>query len=244
MTTALLVHGFPGNANDLAPLEEALRARGLSVLRPDLLGFGAHAGLRAFDELWVDAQARHLASLVTGPVVVYAHDFGVPCAVTLAATRPELVHGLVLSSGNLLSDPPLAPPMRLLGVPVLGALVEAALFSRPANRFMAKDGTRRAGAPRPSVNGPDELAAIRTIFATALKQLPSSFAPVEQRARALAVPVHFVWGDRDPFFPVQHLERMRRAVPGATMTVLDGVGHFPPLEATQACADAVAQLAG
>lgn len=161
---------------------------------------------------------------------------------TLAATRPDLVRGLVLSSGNLLSDPPLAPPMRLLGVPLLGQLLEAAIFSRPANRFMAKDGTRRAGAPLPSVNGPEELAAIRAIFATALKRLPTSFEPVEVRARALTVPVHFVWGVRDPFFPVQHLERMAKAVPGSTLSVLEGVGRFPPLEATAACAEAVANL--
>lgn len=78
MSTVLLVHGFPGNANDLAPLDAALRARGFDVVRPDLLGFGAHAGTATFEALWVDAQARHLAAQLEGPAVVYAHDFGVP----------------------------------------------------------------------------------------------------------------------------------------------------------------------
>ncbi len=234
----LLVHGFPGNASDLEPLERALEALGTVALRPDLLGFGAAKGPGRFEDLWVDAQAARLAAMLHRPTVVFGHDLGVPTAVTLAALAPRQVSGLVLSSGNLVVDPPLAPPMRLLGVPALGNLIEAMLFSAPANRFMARDGTKR-GDRLPAVNDADELRAIRVIFATALRRLPATFGPVQAHASALRCPVHFVWGDADPFFPVGHARRLQQLVPGSTLQVLEGVGHFPPLEATDAVAAAI-----
>jgi len=41
------------------------------------------------------------------------------------------------------------------------------------------------------------------------------------------LPVLLVWGDRDPIIPVTHAELAQRAIPGSTLKVFPGAGHFP-----------------
>lgn len=44
--------------------------------------------------------------------------------------------------------------------------------------------------------------------------------------RAIHVPVHLVWGELDEVVPLHHAEHMRALLPRATLTVIDGGGHF------------------
>ena len=55
-------------------------------------------------------------------------------------------------------------------------------------------------------------------------RITESVAP---RLREVTVPAHVVWGKRDAFQKVRWATRLRDAIPGATLTVLDG-GHFLP----------------
>jgi pimeloyl-ACP methyl ester carboxylesterase len=233
----VLVHGFPGNAHDWVPLAERL-ARGHETRIPDLLGFGGWPGDPTPEALGFDRQAEHLATVIDElgdrPVVLVGHDVGVPISVLAAAARPRSVRALVLLSGNLVTDPPLAPPMRLVGVPGLGRGVEAALFSRPALRAMARFG-RRSG-PIPASNDASERRAIRAIFAPALRDMATTFATVEAAAAAVRAPVALLYGDRDPFFSIRLPRRFTRLFSEATLMELPGVGHFPQLE----CPDVVA----
>lgn len=239
--TVLLVHGFPGGSSDWARVAERL-APGTTVT-PDLVGFGDRSGTAIFDDLSIEAQATSLADDLDAAgladVVVAAHDFGVPVAVQLAHDRPDLVSGLVAMSGNVLADPPLAPPMRLVGRPMVGRPVERLLFSKRANRAMAS--FRTSGDARPRPNSPDELAAIRSIFATALADIGRHFRPIESMANALDIPTHVVWGRRDPFFPITFAERVATTL-RAPLTALDGIGHYPHIEDPGAVADVIGRL--
>ncbi|MFN8829817.1 MAG: alpha/beta fold hydrolase, partial [Labrys sp. (in: a-proteobacteria)] len=248
----LLIHGFPGGASDFAALKRSLSGGALSVTAPDLLGFGRVASpTRTFEELWIDAQADAIAATfgelnVTAArkAVVYGHDYGVMVALALANRRPDYVQSLVLSAGNFFADPPLAPPMRLLGVPGIGSVIEAALFSKPANRWMARSGVKR-GTEVPAENTPQELAAIRTIFATALKRRRQIFPDVERIARSITVPVRLVWGVNDPFFPGRMMaKRVAETFPNWKMRLESGVGHFPQIEIPDIVADEIRAAAG
>jgi pimeloyl-ACP methyl ester carboxylesterase len=46
----------------------------------------------------------------------------------------------------------------------------------------------------------------------------------------LAMPVAFLWGDRDRVFPVSALRGLRALVPGAPAEVISRTGHVPQLE--------------
>ncbi|HEX7479106.1 MAG TPA: alpha/beta fold hydrolase [Polyangiales bacterium] len=60
---------------------------------------------------------------------------------------------------------------------------------------------------------------------------------------SLRVPTLVVWGDRDTLFPLAHGEHFARAIPGAKLEVLEGVGHCPHLEAPTRLADAFSRFA-
>ena len=51
-----------------------------------------------------------------------------------------------------------------------------------------------------------------------------------------------LWGDQDPLFPVAWAESVPESFTDAELRVLPGAGHFLPLEAPQAFADAVRTL--
>jgi pimeloyl-ACP methyl ester carboxylesterase len=49
---------------------------------------------------------------------------------------------------------------------------------------------------------------------------------------AATVPTLIIWGGRDPVIPVTHGHEAQELMPGSRLEVLDGVGHFPHVEAS------------
>jgi lipase len=95
--SVLAVHGLTGHGQRWAPLVDRYLPD-VAFAAPDLIGHGRST----WSAPWtIDANAAALAGVVeagqpTGPVVVVAHSFGGAVALTLAATRPDLVKALVL----------------------------------------------------------------------------------------------------------------------------------------------------
>ena len=48
---------------------------------------------------------------------------------------------------------------------------------------------------------------------------------------AAHLPTLIIWGERDEIIPVSHAYVAHEAIPGSRLVVLEGVGHFPHLEA-------------
>jgi pimeloyl-ACP methyl ester carboxylesterase len=71
----------------------------------------------------------------------------------------------------------------------------------------------------------DWLAALFVLPDTSLASDFSSF-------KRLSMPVLFVWGRRDTVTPLWQGERLRALVSGAGLSVIDGAGHVPHVEAT------------
>ena len=44
------------------------------------------------------------------------------------------------------------------------------------------------------------------------------------------MPVLVTWGDRDPFFSVEHAKRVAASVPEGRLKLYPGAGHFPHIE--------------
>jgi pimeloyl-ACP methyl ester carboxylesterase len=55
---------------------------------------------------------------------------------------------------------------------------------------------------------------------------------VEGRLEDIGIPTLVVHGTEDPLFPFEHAEALARAIPGATLLALEGVGHGELPEAT------------
>jgi pimeloyl-ACP methyl ester carboxylesterase len=246
----LLVHGIPGSAGSWDAVIPGLVEAGYRVLVPDLLGFGDSTRPRSVEGLWLDSQAHALAAvleaLTEGPALIVGHDYGAPVSVTLARLQPARVSGLVLSSGNLFTDTPIPLALRSLRLPFLGPLAARAALSAPSLRLMLRLGS---GRPHPTMDPAVYLGdrrqqeAIRTIFTTALRELELRYAEVEEALSKLGKPVVVLWGDRDPFLPIEEGRRAAAAIPGAELRIAEGAGHFLPAERPLLFHEAVAQLA-
>jgi pimeloyl-ACP methyl ester carboxylesterase len=65
-------------------------------------------------------------------------------------------------------------------------------------------------------------------------------AALGARLGMITQPTSIVWGARDPWLKVAVGERLRDAIPGATLELIDDAGHFAPEDAPSRVAAAVA----
>jgi pimeloyl-ACP methyl ester carboxylesterase len=247
-TNVLLVHGIPGVGATWRAVRERL-APEHRVIVPDLVGFGCSVRTDDLASLWADAQADAVLALLDAlavpRAVVVGHDFGGPVAAHLVAKAPGRVAGLVLAATNAFGDTPIPFPLRGILWPGLGRLWARLLFSPPSLRSMVRRGLG-PGAPSidasAHVGDADQARAIFRIFDTALRELRVRYAPVTEALRQVRVATRVVWGDRDPFFPVEQARRTADLIDGATVTILPGAGHFLPEERPNELAAVVAEL--
>ena len=95
-TRVLAIHGLTGHGRRWETLFER-HLPDVAAAAPDLIGHGRSS----WDAPWtIEANVTALAALVeaqaAGPVVSVGHSFGGAIALGLAATRPDLIAGLVL----------------------------------------------------------------------------------------------------------------------------------------------------
>lgn len=243
-STVVLLHGFPGNGADWEPVAHRLSEH-YRVVVVDLLGFGSSARPTHFDDVWVSSQTAALAGtldrLGIGSVALAGHDMGGPVALTFLREFPHRVTHLALLATNTFGDTPVDFPLSLLRLPVLGSMLEPLLFGRVALTSLGRAASRTRGV-HPAPNDAAEAKVIRTIFGRVLRDLPALYRDVERTLAAISVPTTVIWGDRDMFFSAQQGQRTAGAIPGATFVLLEGCGHFPPIERREAVTAALLDL--
>ena len=235
-----VLHGFPSSSHDWAGVLPYLVAAGMRVTSLDFLGFGdsdkphphdysilEQAGFveQVWDALGIDSTA------------LVAHDLGVSIAQELISRGPDRITSMTWLNGGVFAD--LHRPtrgQRLLRGP-LGPLVARSIsekrltasirdiLGRPVDDSVMHDLWLSVDARR----GTRVLQAL-------LRYMDERRTHMERWSdamRSYAGSQHFIWGPVDPVSGAHVLPRIREVVPGATVTVLDGVGHYPQVEATE-----------
>lgn len=260
----VLLHGWPGDHTDYEALVPLLAHRA-EVVVPDLRGFGrsdkhSEPPAEAYSAV---AQARSVVGLIgelgLDPPVIAGYDVGSRIAQAIARDTPDAVRALVVS-----------PPLPGAGERVLTAetgrevwyqafhqlsLVEEILDGDPAAvrayvahfwrhwsgpSFELTDArldhlAEVYGAPGAMVASVGWYRARSGTVASALAET----AP--EPAQRIATPTTVLWQDSDPLFPRTWSDRLDRFFSDFEPQPLDGVGHFTPLEAPQAFADAIGE---
>jgi pimeloyl-ACP methyl ester carboxylesterase len=200
------------------------------VIRVDLLGCGHSPADGSFD---VSGQAslvgEALDRLGVSSAVVVGHSSGGAMATELAAVRPSLVRGLALIDTGPSLDAYIAPdfPFQPSDWPTL---TDAQLRSTVAQAF-------RPGFDVP----PDAIDQVRgmtfSAFAATSVALRSYLAEraLPARLATLGKPLLVVFGTEDQRWRASSANDYR-AVPGAEVTFLPGVGHTPLVEDPSATA--------
>ncbi|MBL8588998.1 MAG: alpha/beta hydrolase [Methylobacteriaceae bacterium] len=253
----LLIHGASGNQADLmSALGEPLAARGFRVVAIDRPGHGwsDRPGGRA------DADPGRQAALLRGAAraagleraIVLGHSFGGAIAARLAMDDPDFVAGLVLVAPVTHPWPGgVAWYYDLAATPILGELF-VRLLATPAGLARLESGVASVFAPEAAPAGYVERTRVKlvlrpaTFLANAIDVASLKPFIVEQARRmpVIAAPTAIVTGDADDIVLTEiHSYGSARDIPGATLTVLPGVGHAPHHthpEAVVAAVEAVA----
>ena len=231
----VLVHGWPWSSyawHRVIP-ELAMRYR---VHWYDMPGYG-QSDKRSNQRTSLDVQGEIFSEMLTywnldRPAVV-AHDIG--GATTL---RAHLLHGCEFSAYMLMNVVAMRPwgseffdhvgrhVEAFSGLPshIHRAVVEAYIKGALINTI-APDDIVKLTAPWLSDEG---SSSFYRQFAQADERYTEEIEPMYGNIRC---PVAIIWGEDDPWIPLQRGRALHSLVPNATFNTLKGVGHLPQLEA-------------
>lgn len=255
----VVLHGYPTSSHDYEPVLPVLTRAGYRVILHDHLGFGLS-----------DKPARYSYSLVEqaevalevwrqlgveGGVLV-AHDYGTSVATELLARRergglPWSVSRVVLCNGSMHIE--LAKPRLIQHLlrsewtgPTVARFASRALFARNMRAILGK----------PEVLDDSAIDAMWSLLerADGRARMPQITRYLDERRRLwdrwigaltrLDLPTLVLWGPLDPVALPAIAEQVAKETPGATLQWLDGLGHYPMLEAPAVWGDAVVAFAG
>ncbi len=256
----LVLHGFPTSSIDFASVLPALRAARRVVLL-DFPGYGQSAKPDRAYSLFAQADVveQLLAGMGIGEVDLLTHDMGDSVGGELLARGIEGTLGFtvvrrVLSNGSIYLDlAHLTPGQQfLLSMPDLEVPPDVA----PDVDALSVALTATFAPAGSSASQPDldhvRAAADLIVASGGNRLLPRLIRYIEERRvheerwtgaiERHPSPLTVVWGDLDPIAVWDMTARLVERRPDATLTRLDGVGHYPMVEAPEAFAEAV--LAG
>ncbi len=255
----LCIHGFPTASWDWYRIWDGLRAR-YRVIACDMIGFGFSdkpAGYHYSIEDQADIQEELLESVGVDGVHVLAHDYGVSVAQELLARYEDRRRGgqggprlrsICFLNGGLFPETHRA------------RFVQKVLAS-PAGWMLSRMFNRRSFERSFSaVFGPDtqpsseELADFWNLVAhndgnRIMHKLIAYMADrIRNRERwvgamqATEVPLRLVNGPEDPVSGGHMVQRYRELIPHPDVVVLDGIGHYPQVEAPKPVLEAALEF--
>jgi pimeloyl-ACP methyl ester carboxylesterase len=255
--TVVLLHGNPTWGFLWRKVVASIRARpGGNLLRlvvPDLVGLGLSSKPREDAHTLVNHQAwlgAVIDQLAPGPLVLAAQDWGGPIGLLAMTTRRERLRGLVLGNTAVSPPPPNFKPTlfhRLARLPLasdvlfktLGFPLGALHLSQGDRSSIRGDVARAYRWPLAKRADREAPLALARMVPNDIERHPSipKLRECDELVRSLEVPIHVVWGTRDPVLGrvINHIERMR---PDATIVRTDA-GHFLQEEVPAPLADAV-----
>jgi pimeloyl-ACP methyl ester carboxylesterase len=247
----LILHGFPGSSFDWHQmLSEISRQR--RVVLFDFPGFGFSDKPERYSYSLFE-QADVVESLcerlgLTRPHVV-AHDMGVSVASELVARRQrkllkgDLASLMMLSAGVYDELAKITTSQKVLLTPLgaaFGGLGIGAVFRSQLASTLVRPVDR------------EELDAMweQILYLDGHKRMSQIASYLRERTRfedrwisalrtAEQLPIHLLWGTRDPTSTIEIAERLADEIPGTELTRLSRVGHFPPIEAPAETANVI-----
>jgi pimeloyl-ACP methyl ester carboxylesterase len=237
----VFLHGFPSSSYDWRELLPALEGR--ATLCFDFLGFGLSEKPRGRDySLFEQADlAEELVGEGSGPVVAIAHDMGTSVATELMArdidgTLGFELRGVLLFNGSIVAE---LASLTLAQKLLLGRA--GPLAARLANRrFFAQQlgGVFSAAHPLTDEEAADQWSLVcagggRTLGHRQVAYYRERIEHAERWHGALREwpgELHYAWGLRDPVATPVMLRAVRELRPGAPVTELPELGHYPQIE--------------
>lgn len=234
MPPLILIHGHPFDRSMWQPQVAAVAAAGRRVLAPDLRGYGAStvvAGKTTFDRFAADLAAL-LDHLAIEEIVLAGLSMGGQIAMEFCRSHGTRVRGLVLAATFETAESGDGRQARL----AMAERLEAEGMDGYAREVLTK------------MMAPENVAAMPGIAAAVMAMMRNTDArgaaaalrgraerpPYGEVLAGLDVPALIVVGDRDAFTTRADAERMHATLADCTLAWIEGAGHLPNLERTDA----------
>ncbi len=244
----LLIHGMAGSSATWRAIIPQLSKK-YRVIAPDLLGHGESDKPRGDYSLGAFAVSLRdlLDELGVTRATVVGQSLGGGIAMQFTHQHRDYCERLALiGSGGL--GPELSPVLRMLSAP--GAeLVLPVVAPRPVlnvgnklGSWLASAGIRapRAGEMWHAYCSLSD-ARTREAFLRTLRSVVDyrgqAVSALNKLHVAAGLPTVLIWGDQDRIIPVAHAYAAHDVLEGSRLEVIEGVGHFPHVEAPAAVAD-------
>ncbi|CAN6475347.1 unnamed protein product [Victoria cruziana] len=248
----LLVHGFGASIGHWRRNIKVL-AEIYTVFAIDLLGFGASdkpAGFAYEMEVWAQLILDFLEEVVQRPTVLIGNSVGsLACLIAAASeSRKGLVRGVVLlncaggmNNKAIVDDwriKLLLPFLLLFDFLLRQQRIASVLFERVKRRENLKSILLSIYGNKDSVDdelveiikGPAEDEGALDAFVSIVTGPPGPNPT--SLMQTISLPVLVMWGDRDPFTPLdgpvgRYFASLPSELPNVNLFVLEGVGHCP-----------------
>lgn len=256
MSSVVLLHGWPGAASDYRRVLPQL-PDDVEVVVPDLNGYGAaFTGSLPSADATAEAQAHRILSLIRERAlekpVIAGYDIGSRVAQALARLAPDEIGGLAVTPAYPgIADRFFAADRHDLAWyqffhrnGVAADLIDG--DARAVRVYLSH--TWRSWTRDISLLADDEFDDLIRSYSR-----PGAFrASIEwYRANqgypsvaAVTVPTIMLWPELDPLFPIEWADRLDEFFTDVSLRTVAGSGHFVPLEAPRAVADAIVELLG
>jgi pimeloyl-ACP methyl ester carboxylesterase len=246
----LLLHGIAGSSRTWRDVIPRLTDR-FTVVAPDLMGHGQSE--KPVGDYSLGAFATGIRDLLEvldiDRASVVGQSFGGGVAMQLAYQHPERCERLVLvDSGGLGRE--VNWMLRFMTLPGSEYVMPVIFpgFVRDWGDSLLRtinDRGIRLGRIAEMWSAYASLAEAenRQAFARTIKAVidpgGQTISAMDRLYLASSMPTLIVWGDRDDIIPVGHAYSAHEAVPGSRLVIIEGVGHFPQIEAPEQFVDAL-----
>jgi pimeloyl-ACP methyl ester carboxylesterase len=251
---ALLLHGLGDEADTWRCLIEPLSQR-WRVIAPDLPGFGrSEKPQRAYTLDFLRSCLFELLEVLSiRQVFLVGHSLGAMLAHGMALDQPELVSGLVLLDGALLTRAQrLSPQLLLSMVPRLGEWFYTRLRQDPQAayetlRLYYADMDKLPQAERDflfyRVNQRVWSDDQRLAYFSTLRNMAGSVSRLQKglsaRLAQLHTPTVILWGEKDRLNPPKNGTALAHIQPDARLVLIPEAGHMPHQEQPEAVLDEI-----
>jgi pimeloyl-ACP methyl ester carboxylesterase len=234
----VFLHGNPGSSRDFDDLLSRA-GRFTRAVAIDVPGWGKSDKLAHPERQTTDGAAAYIQGLLDKlgirRVVLVAHDFGGIWGLQWAAKHPGALVGVTLIDTGVLKDYTPHPAAVVWATPGAG---EAQVASTTRESFRQSVNYMQ---PKPLPNAfvdrmyddydrPERCALLRYYRSVRDATLPDSNALANAQAAALRGsrrPALVIWGEKDPYIPVEQAYKQRDVFKGARVKVIPGAAHWP-----------------
>lgn len=243
--TAVLIHGL-SETREVWWRQEASLEPSIGAISYDIRGFGRSPTGAADGSVrqMADDLAQLLSAFETGPAWLVGFSMGGVIAQRFALDFPELTRGLILVASSCAvgrgGQDFFHHRIRQVKNGGLGSLAETndgdarGCFYTDDEALINEYKTLRIGAVR------DPAGYLNACNA----MLGISESPLTPELPAISCPAAVIAGEHDPYCPPKASRMISDAIPGAELTIIDGVGHCMQFEASEQLNELVANFIG